>query len=111
MRLSIASQLPCLLLLLFFGNPTALNVFQRGAAYKTSNLRCTIRIDGDGGDCISTGEIDTLVRQRAQYRKERNYTAADNLKDLLNLKYKVEVIDFPFNADGSISISLFKDSI
>jgi hypothetical protein len=49
---------------------------------------------------LSTGEIEALVIERAKLRLERNYNAADSIKEKLNLQYNIEITDLPYKAGG-----------
>ena len=48
----------------------------------------------------TSGIVDDLVRERMQYRLDRNYIAADKILSALKSDHSVEVTDYPYKCGG-----------
>ena len=100
MKQSVNLSLCLAILFLLVNSQTAFRAFPSNIDNKYERFRCDSTITDE--DPTLNSVIEILVKQRTQYRRERKYAAADNIKDILNTQYKVEVIDFPFKPDGSV---------
>ena len=101
MKQPVVSFLHAALICSLFNCPTAFRPFPSTVGHKNVRLGCDSTVI-DKGSTLSD-EVEELVKRRANYRRERNYAAADNIKDVLTNQYSVEVIDFPFKPDGSLT--------
>ena len=100
MKKSIGTSLCLTVLFLLSNTRTAFRVFPINTDRKNVRFRCDSTENDE--DPTLNSVIEKLVQHRTQCRSERKYAAADNIKEILNTRYNVEVIDFPFKPDGSV---------